>query len=151
MTVTGGSAGSALVALTPQQRTAVEWLTAGESAADAALAAGVSRATVYRWMKTDPNFEAAYNAWQADVTATVKAQLLAAAGVAVKAVVRSMAGGDAKTAMALLKQLGMIAPPKPGYVEPEKVARAQRAERERAEMQLFTEEETAIMGRPRSG
>ena len=134
--------------LSPEQRTAIEWLTAGESPTSAAVAAGVGRTTVYRWMKEDPNFQAAYNAWQADVTATVKAQILAAATVAVQAVVGSMAKGDAKTGLALLKQLGMIAPPKPGPVEPDKVARTQRAARERAQMQLIADEESAAFGRP---
>ena len=137
------------VSLTPEQRTAIEWMTAGETALAAATAAGVNRTTVYRWMKSDPQFQAAYNAWQNDVLATAKARLVAATDVAVTAVVNGMARGDAKTALTLLKQLGLLRPSRPGHTDPDRVAEDQQNDRHREEIQRFNDQDNAFAGTPR--
>ena len=51
--------------LRDKQETALSALRGGSSFPQAAEAAGVARATVYRWMQSDPHFRAAYNAWRA--------------------------------------------------------------------------------------
>ena len=114
------SAGTAadLEHLSPPQRAAVRRLVAGETVAAAAAAAGVSRRTVFRWLSDDPHFAAAHNGWRADLTATAKARLTAAADGAVTAVVTAMGKGDARTAMALLGKLGLLKPQKVGPTDP---------------------------------
>ena len=143
------SADGTLGQLSGEQRMVIEWMTAGQTAMAAATAAGVARSTVYRWMKADPNFLAAYNQWQSDVLATAKARLVAATDVAVSAVVGSMAKGDAKTAMALLKQLGLLKSPAAGPIDPELIAQSQRDDRHREMMQAMEDHEDALAGLPR--
>ena len=72
--------------LSPPQRTAIQLLTSGKTVVDSALAAGVSRATLYRWLKDDPNFQAAHNAWQHDAIATARSKLLALTDAAIETV-----------------------------------------------------------------
>jgi hypothetical protein len=78
------------LSLTPPQRKAIEKLTAGHTVADSATAAGVNRCTLYRWLKHDPEFQAAYNAWQQDAIATARGRLLALTDTAVTAVGKAM-------------------------------------------------------------
>ncbi len=53
------------LAMSPQQQVAIEQLVAGKSLVASATSAGVTRLTLYRWLKSDPVFTAAYNAWRA--------------------------------------------------------------------------------------
>ena len=53
--------------LSHKQRAALESLRAGSGFPQAAEQAGVGRATVYRWVQSDPHFRAAYNAWQQEL------------------------------------------------------------------------------------
>src|SRR5207244_3791667 len=71
------------LALSPAQRTAIEKLTSGHTLVDSALAAGVNRTTLYRWLKNDATFLAAYNAWQQDAVATARGRMLGITDVAV--------------------------------------------------------------------
>ena len=122
--------------LTGPQRTAIEWLTAGETAVSAAAAAGVSRSTVHRWLRADAAFQAAYNAWQADVAATARARLLGLADAAVTTVAAALAAGDARTALAVLQAQGLLAPHVPGPTDPALVARQRSHERAKANFQM---------------
>src|SRR5947209_6027615 len=88
------AAARSAAALSPAQRTAIERLTSGYTMVDSALAAGVGRATLYRWLKSDPEFLAAYNAWQQDAVATARGRLLALTDSAVSAVGKAMGKGD---------------------------------------------------------
>src|SRR5437899_2928013 len=60
---------AAAMGLSPAQQRAIARLTSGSTVAGAAEAAGVGRTTLYRWLKEDAAFIAAYNAWQRDVMA----------------------------------------------------------------------------------
>jgi hypothetical protein len=116
------------LALSPGQRKAIELLTSGHTVVEAATAAGVGRATLYRWLKGDAQFVAAYNAWQADAIATARARLLAMTDLAVATVGKAMSRGDAKTAVAVLKAMGVMKRPNVGPVEVEEVKRVQDLE-----------------------
>ena len=140
--------GAGPAGLSAAQRTAIEWLTAGESAVSAAAAAGVNRTTVYRWLKADPAFQAAYNAWQSDVLATARARLLALTDAAVTTVTAAVARGDARTALAVLQRQGLLAPPQPGPTDPELIAREREVARRRAEVRVAREEEEAMITLP---
>src|SRR5260221_559194 len=78
------------LALSPAQRTAIEKLTCGHTLVDSATAAGVNRTTLYRWLKSDAQFQAAYNAWQQDALATARARMLGLTDVALTSLGKAM-------------------------------------------------------------
>ena len=107
-----------VVDLTPSQRIAIEKLTAGDTVSDAARAAGVSRMTLHRWLKSDPHFTAAYNVWQHESIATARGRLLALTGDAVSAVATAVRAGDSRAAITILKSMGLLDRPNPGATDP---------------------------------
>jgi hypothetical protein len=138
-----GGEGESAGGLSGPQRTAIEWLTAGETAVAAADAAGVSRSTVHRWLRGDPAFQAAYNVWQADLVDTARARLLALADRAVSTVGRALDRGDARTALTILRQQGLLGPAKPGPTDPDLIARQQSHDRALANFKM-TEAEAGV-------
>jgi hypothetical protein len=127
---------SLMLALPPAQRTAIELLTSGKTLVAAATAVGVTRMTLYRWLKADAAFSAAYNAWQKDILDTARARLLALSDLAVSTVAKSMAQGDARTAVKLLQSLGALELPQPGSTDPDEILRVQKLERMKAQTAL---------------
>ena len=95
--------------ITPQQERAIGLMASGKTATDAAAGVGVSRATLYRWMRDDPAFVAAWNAWQGDQRQATRAQLLGLSGEAVAAVRGAMQKGDGRLGLAMLKAMGLLA------------------------------------------
>jgi hypothetical protein len=105
------------MSLTEPQRTAIIKLTSGETRSAAAIAAGVTRTTLYRWLNHDPAFQAAYNAWQKDLVTTAQGQLLAASQEAIGVVVGSIRKGNANLAWKLLQSLGLTKAVTPGSTD----------------------------------
>jgi hypothetical protein len=134
-----------MLSLSPPQRTAIELLTSGKTLATAATAAGVSRMTLYRWLKADAAFSAAYNAWQKDILDTARARLLALSDLAVTTVAKSMALGNAQVAMKVLQSIGAMDHPEPGSTDPDEILRMQKLERLRAQTALRKAESRAEM------
>jgi hypothetical protein len=126
---------SASLALTPGQRKAIEMLTSGHTLVDSATAAGVGRTTLYRWLKGDAKFLAVYNSWQQDALATARGRLLAMSDLAVTTIGKAMSAGDAKTALAVLKALGVMERVQPGATDPDEVTRQQEMERKTREFE----------------
>ena len=64
--------------LSEPQRQALEWLLTEENATvkDAAEFAGVTRATVSRWLNHDPNFRAAFEQWKRNQETVNEAQMV---------------------------------------------------------------------------
>jgi hypothetical protein len=123
------SAAEALaLALSPPQRKAIELLTSGHTLVDSAKAAGVGRTTLYRWLHGDATFMAAFNTWQQDALATARGRLLALSDLAVATVGKAMSHGDAKTAVAVLKSLGVMDRPTPGPTDADELRRVQDLE-----------------------
>jgi hypothetical protein len=118
----------AALALSEVQRRAMEMLLSGASMVASARAAGVTRLTLYRWMKNDADFRAVYNAWQADALLSAKTKLLALADRAVDCVAGAV-GNDPQIAMTVLKSLGVMEAPKPGATDPKEVAVDMKIER----------------------
>ena len=140
------SAAEALaLALTPAQRTAIEKLTSGHTLVDSATAAGVNRTTLYRWLKHDPEFQAAFNAWQQDVMATARGRLLALTDTAVTAVGKAMLQGDGRLALKLLERMGIAEPPQPGATDVDELKREQTLERKKQEIARRQEEDRVIL------
>ena len=94
--------------LSPAQQKALTALLAGKSVTDAAAAAEVDRTTVHRWLKETYAFQAALNRGRRDLQEAMQARLLVLADKGADAVERSIAEGDGKTAIALLKGLGLL-------------------------------------------
>jgi DNA-binding phage protein len=128
------------VKLSAAQRQALENMAAGMSLTESAKAAGINRVTLYRWLHSDANFQAAHNAWQADSLALSRSRLTAMTDSALDAVQRAVDAGDGKLALALLKEMGTLAPKPPGSTDPEHIERERNMEREHAEHRLFEEE-----------
>jgi hypothetical protein len=92
---------------TPQQL-ALTALVEGKSYVDAATHAGVSRTTLWGWLKTQPKFAEAYEAWQEELREFVRGRLLAATDNAATVLTQAISGGDARLAVRLLHDLGVL-------------------------------------------
>ena len=98
-----------LVRLRQRQRTVLEILMIGKSIRAAGQLANVSRATIYRWMKTDAQFKSALQAWQERAQTTARSKLLCATEKAADVIIKKLDDGDLRAALAILK-LGGIGP-----------------------------------------
>ena len=90
------------------QQLALSALADGCTHTDSADRAGVTRVTLWRWIRSDPNFAAVYNAWKQELTDAARTKLLTAASNATDAVLKAIEAGDAKLALSLLKSLGVF-------------------------------------------
>jgi Homeodomain-like domain len=90
----------------------LETLAMGKSVTETSRLMGVSRMTIYNWLKKDPDFRAAFNEWQNSVQHNARARLLALTDVAIDAVGNAVVKGDAKLGMELLTKMKTFeAPP----------------------------------------
>jgi hypothetical protein len=105
-----------------RQRTALVALAAGRSYSEAARMAGVGRQTLYEWRQKDARFAAVLNAWQRTAVASAQQRLLAVLDDAVTAVCDAITTGSAPTALAVLKQMGVLTPTTPGPIDPKEVS-----------------------------
>ncbi len=99
--------------LRKQQQAALTSLAEGHSVNRAALSANVSRATLYRWMKTDPAFMTALHAWRARARRTVRDRLMTIAEKASANLQESVRYGNLGASMAVLRGLGFFNPRRP--------------------------------------
>jgi hypothetical protein len=67
-----------IVSLSDPQEQALEWLISGGSITEAAQFAGVTRQTISRWLRTDADFRAVYEAWKRESQEMLEARLIAA-------------------------------------------------------------------------
>jgi len=109
--------------LSPGQLSVLREIMAGKSIAAAAKNTRVSRSTIYRWQSEDANYIAALNAWKRQMDESVRNRLVALADRAVTAINNALLTCDAKTAMSLLKGLGMLSAVKHGETDVEVVKR----------------------------
>lgn len=108
------AAGSPDEELSPAQLVALNALISGTSASKAAKEANVSRATLHRWQTRDAAFIAVFNSWQRQAIASARGRLLAMSDKAITAVQSSLFCADGRTALMVLKDLGILAPIRPG-------------------------------------
>jgi len=137
--------------ITAEQRTAIAMLTVGNSLVAAARAAGVSRMTLYRWLKDDVCFRATYNAWQQDTLVTARGRLLGLADAAVTAVANAVHGGDHKLALRLLERMDIARPAKPGSANVEELQRKEGLRRVKKEAEFYEQRQTAELTKLLSG
>ena len=126
--------------LTVTQEKAISLMGEGMSLPETATQLGVSRGTIYRWLRDEPEFIAAFNAWRKDQTRTARARLLTISESAVTAVQTAIEQGNAKLAFDLIKHLGLLSPEPEGSDDP-KVVRRQNEIAKRTQMQKLGEEE----------
>jgi hypothetical protein len=100
----------------------------------------VNRTTLYRWLKNDAEFAAAYNAWQQDAIATARGRLLALTDTAVTAVGNAMQRGDGRLALRVLERIGIAERPKPGATDAAELKREMAMERRQREADRKAEE-----------
>jgi len=117
--------------LPAQQQKALELLVMGRSVAETAREVGVGRTTMFRWLKSDAHFQAAYNRWQHEVQSSCHSRLLALTDKAVDVIDMSLTTNDARMAMQLLKGMGMIKEKPAGATESMEVLGQQIVDRQR--------------------
>ena len=83
-----------------------------------------------------PEFPGGVNAWQEELLETGRARLLKGTDAAIKTLLKSIAGGDARSAVALLKGVGMLAPQRPGLTDPAMILREMELDRRRQRVEL---------------
>jgi DNA-directed RNA polymerase specialized sigma24 family protein len=125
------------------QQTALELLVTGKSIAETARSAGVSRTTIYQWMRKDPVFRAAYNEWHDQLRESSRSRLLMLTEKATDAVEKAVEGGNARMAMQLLKGMGMVRDLPPGPTDPAEVKRISDLQQKRRMTLLDREERDA--------
>ena len=127
------------LALSPEQRTALEKMLTGHTLVASATAAGVTRMTLYRWLHDDAKFQAAYNAWKLDAVTGAQTKILAMTDTAVNTVGRAVKT-DPKVALTVLKAVGALDRPRPGSTDPEEMERRMEIARRQKENKLEEEE-----------
>jgi transposase-like protein len=132
-----------------EQQTALESLMSGKSVAETARTVGVTRMTLYRWLKNDPMFRAAYNEWRESLKESCRARLLAMTDKAADVVEKALQSGDAKWAMDLLKGMGLVAVTPAESTDADVLKREAELAKDRKESELRTRE--MFSGRGRSG
>ena len=88
----------------------LDLLRLGKSIAETAREAGVHRATIYRWLKADPHFQAAYNQWREETEEFGRSRLAMLTEAAIDALQAALKDGDARAAMQLLTRMGLFNP-----------------------------------------
>jgi hypothetical protein len=109
--------------LPARQKRALELLRTGMSMTEAAESAAVDRKTLYRWIKSNPIFAAAYHRWLNEQEETGRGRLAAAVDRAAALVVQAVDNGDVRTAMELLKNLGTLRPLERRSTDPTEIER----------------------------
>jgi hypothetical protein len=112
----------------------------GGSITDAARFAGVSRMTVYRWMKNDPVFVAAMNEWQNAAEQNARSRLVGMTNRAAMAVEMALSRDNPQIAMQLLRGLGVLRKLEPRHADPDDVKRVMKLEEMRREVALLRDE-----------
>lgn len=112
--VTGPRGRGALMAaegLERPQATALEAIILGKSMQEAADAAGVDRATLYRWRVGDPRFMRALAEWRQEIAGALYDRLAGLGAAAAEAVQAAIEAGDGRLAFRLLHGLRAMQPP----------------------------------------
>lgn len=94
--------------VSPRQRLALEAFCKGGTIGDAAKAANVSRQTLHRWRVKYPHFAVAMSSWSSACLSIAEGQLEELASRAVGALSNAIDKGDANTARAVLRSLGVL-------------------------------------------
>jgi hypothetical protein len=125
---------TALAKLGVDQQKALSFLLGGRSLIETAQCSRISRQTLYRWMKEDVAFRTAYNQWCEQMEQSARSRLVGMTDKATVAVEKALEKGDARTAMQLLKGLGILKERKAGPGNAEEVKKDMEWEKHRRRM-----------------
>ena len=89
---------------------ALTTLASGKSVAETSRMMGITRMTIYNWLKKDPEFRAAYNQWHNEVQHSMRGRVAAMADLAIDAVNSALAKGDGRLGMQYLKNMKAFEP-----------------------------------------
>ena len=92
-----------------RKQAALQSLASGASMNATAKQTGVNRCTIYRWLKEDPEFRAAYNEWENSVQQNGRKRLIALADKAIDSISDALPT-QPKLAMELATKLKMFEP-----------------------------------------
>jgi hypothetical protein len=126
--------------LSSVQQAALCELGNGGTIADAARVAGVDRRTVSRWIHEDEKFAAAHNAWCKELLDSGNGRALAMGDMALSTLANAIQNGHVNAALQLVKNLGMLRPPKPGPSDAEQLRRRRAVRKARREEELWKAE-----------
>lgn len=130
-----------------RQQAALDLLCCGTSVAETARTAGVSRVTIYNWIRHDPVFRAAYNQWQEEMEESCRARLAMLTGKATMALEKALEAGDAKAAVQLLRGMGIIRASERRATDSQEVRRRAGVEAKKLENELEEAERRADLDR----
>ena|SRR5947209_5442272 len=133
------------VRITEEQEKAIELLGAGKSLAEAAREAGVGRTTMYRWLKDDPHFIAAWNAWRREQRDMARAKLTGLLSAAVDTVRGEIERGNGKLAMAVLQKMAVATAQEDGPEDPADVQRELTVKRRMEQVAIKKKESEAVL------
>jgi transposase-like protein len=111
-------------AVSPRQRLALEAFCKGGTIGDAAKAANVSRQTLHRWRAKYPHFALAMSSWSSACLSMAESQMEELASRAVVALGNAIDKGDARSAMAVLRSLGILRTYQPSKAPKEEIRSA---------------------------
>lgn len=94
--------------LEAKQVVALESLLRGATATEAARVAGVDRRTIFRWLRTDFQFQAAVNRGRRELREAAMMRLERLTDSAVTALERALGQGDSRLALVVLRGLGFL-------------------------------------------
>jgi len=103
--------------LSDEQHTVLGALKDRRTMTEAAEAAAVNRSTPYDWLKSDPFFIAAYNAWKAEKQTSNDVRLTNIEDVAIDSLAKAIVN-DPKLAYKFLKDRGVMDKSRPGATDP---------------------------------
>jgi hypothetical protein len=121
--------------LPEKQQRALMLIAEGQPIREAAKTAGINRGTLYRWIKSDPHFRAAYNGWQMEQRESCRAGLLKVAETAVAKLVRSV-DLDGHLAFKVVKELGLFGGATPLRLDPRQIEQEVEVESIESDNQL---------------
>jgi hypothetical protein len=133
------------IVLAKEQQVVLEGLVVGKSVTEMSQAAGVNRTTIYRWMKHDPAFRAAYNQWHEQMIESGRSRLLMLVDTAADSLRKALEAGDSKAALELLRGMGVLKARAAGPTDAEEIRRLNDLERRRKEIELGRAEESVTM------
>jgi hypothetical protein len=118
---TGGALERALEGLSAGEALAMNCIMSGGTMTAAAEAAGVSRETLYQWLKAGKRLCEAVTVWKQDLATTARTRLLMMTDLATRNILEALTRGDARLAMTLVQKLGILSPPAVGPTHVEAV------------------------------
>lgn len=123
--------------ITPQQWTVLQQRMQGHSVEAVARAAGITARTIHRWQSEDAHYIAARNTLEQEMSDSVESLLLSGASDAADRVLRSIRiGNDTRTAVELLKSLGLYKRRATGPTTSDAVLREKELEKREMEVQV---------------